>query len=451
MTNKNNDKLMGLIRDKKHAINIQELKQQHESKLLEQHLEHKRQMAQTLELERERAKNEALQEVIRSGATRLSQNPESPLDQLSRPQSDNVPAPLLSVAIADFLAWYDGLNNPSMMQKHKTAMPLFLEVIGDKPTSEIRQADIVEFFDLLERLPSKWKVVKKQEGCGIRELAEKDHKQTISPKTFKENYKSPIRGFLVWAKVNLIDQGFPATLTVEGIIYTGEREPGENKQRAFKQEELVQLFEGPELRKYAANANTLHQYWLPMVGLYTGARVREICQLNPQTDFVKEDGIDCFWFTKETPSAPNIDKKIKNANSARKIPIHSKLIELGLLDYVSAQKQKGSLVLFPQWKVKQRKASFMAEEWFRKFLMSIGLKDQTLHAKISGMHAFRHTFLNRALNLNVDNASVITGHVDGSKSQVVRGYEGVLSVQNKRNILEKITFEIDHPVPVEVK
>jgi hypothetical protein len=55
------------------------------------------------------------------------------------------------------------------------------------------------------------------------------------------------------------------------------------------------------------------------------------------------------------------------------------------------------------------------------------------------MHAFRHTLLNRALNVDVD-ASPITGHA-GGKSKVVRGYEGKLWLENLQKILEAIRFE----------
>jgi hypothetical protein len=52
----------------------------------------------------------------------------------------------------------------------------------------------------------------------------------------------------------------------------------------MRPDELKNLFEGAALAKIANTPRKVHQFWLPLVGLYTGARVNEICQLNPQTD-----------------------------------------------------------------------------------------------------------------------------------------------------------------------
>lgn len=61
--------------------------------------------------------------------------------------------------------------------------------------------------------------------------------------------------------------------------------------------ELRRLFEGEEMRSFAAQPELAHCYWLPLIGLYTGARVNEVCQLNPQIHIRKEEGI---WFFERT-------------------------------------------------------------------------------------------------------------------------------------------------------
>jgi hypothetical protein len=70
----------------------------------------------------------------------------------------------------------------------------------------------------------------------------------------------------------------------------------------MKAEELQKLFNNPKMTKYAANPDTAHYCWLPLIGLYTGARINEICQLNPSED-IKQDsatGIHYFHFTDES-------------------------------------------------------------------------------------------------------------------------------------------------------
>jgi integrase len=205
---------------------------------------------------------------------------------------------------------------------------------------------------------------------------------------------------------------------------------GESQQRAFKPDELKRLCEA--LRPFAMTDRHVHYAWLPLVALYTGARVNEICQLNPHTDETDGDGA--------------IRKSIKNATSRRKVPIHSALLQLGFMDYVAARRASGGQLLFP-WKPSKGKASYNAEKWFRGFLRDSGLRDETPRQRLVGMHAFRSTFLNRAHNLRISGAECITGHA-GTQSAVVRGYQGELELQVKRDIIEKITFDIDPPVPV---
>ncbi len=58
-----------------------------------------------------------------------------------------------------------------------------------------------------------------------------------------------------------------------------------------------------------------------MIGRYTGARMNEICQLKAE-DITK----DVIHIRGE---------QLKTANARRSIPTHPKLIELGILDWVS--------------------------------------------------------------------------------------------------------------------
>lgn len=108
-------------------------------------------------------------------------------------------------------------------------------------------------------------------------------------------------------------------------------------------------------------------------------------------------------------------------------------------------KDTGGKLLFPQWSPSKGKASYYAEEWFIDLLKETGLRDETRGLRIVGFHAFRSTFLNRALNLHIPDAETITGHA-GEKSAVVRGYRGELELKHKRDILEQITFDIEAPL-----
>jgi integrase len=200
------------------------------------------------------------------------------------------------------------------------------------------------------------------------------------------------------------------------------------------------------MRAFATDPTKAHCYWLPILGLFTGARVNELCQLNPSTDLASEDGIPFLWITPETEGDTRIRKRTKNSRS-RKLPIHSALIDLGFLAYVASVKARGFKLIFPEWKPNKGRASPKAEEWFRELSVSTDLRDETPGRCLLGMHAFRSTFMNKALNVGVRSES-ITGHAEEDKSRVVKGYEGALSVANTKLLLEQITFDVDFAVPV---
>ena len=375
------EKMLKLIQQAKHKLHISELKDQHCDELYEQRREHHREL-QFAKLE---ARNEALMGVL-AGLNAPSIN--------ASVVTLKMPVLMFKTVIDEFLSKYQRGKKPAMFKKHQPVLNMLLEVTGDKPVTELKQADINNFFELLGQLPPRWNDQCRKRKLTIRQLAALDHELTLGPKTFKETYIASVRPFIMAAKKDWQDQGFPLTLTTDGIEYFGDREEGEFKQRAFNLAELKRLFEGPEMRDFSSSSKQANCFWLPTLGLYTGARVNEICQLNPQTDIFQDDkcGTWFLWITKDTEGDPRIIKSVKTGDS-RKVPIHSKLVELGFLDYVKRIKSSGAKLLFPEWQPINSRASGEAEKWFRQFLRDTKLRDETPKECILGMHAFRHTLL----------------------------------------------------------
>lgn len=335
-----------------------------------------------------------------------------------------------------------------MYKKYQSVLPLMLELIGDKPVSQITQLELEQFFKDICKLPPRWRD-RVQAGTSVRQLLTMEHPAGLAPKTFEDTYVAAVRPFIndskrLFSDPQYGDYRFPYHLTTEGIKYRGSRKDGERKQRAFKADELKQLFEGETYRQFANNAEQQPQYWLPLIGLFTGARVNEICQLNPQVDIDTEAEIPFFDFTAESEGDERINKSIKNKTSIRRVPIHPRLIALGLLEFARIQKKAGFKLLFPGWPPSKGKASAKAEKWFREYLREVGLRDETPGKTLLGMHGFRHTFLNRALNLGISNAEVITGHAR-EVSSVVRGYEGEMELSSKLKLLVQLDFDMTPP------
>jgi len=444
MAGSDEKKLLALVEAAKRKLDLAAMRKEHEEELLGQRREFLRELENT-EL---RTKAAVLEGLVAAGA---GNRPGQIVDATAHAVSSTPPptphhAPLLSAVINQFLAKYPAKKKPEMLKKHRTVLRLLLEVLGDRPVSSLKQMDLNGFFDLLHRLPPRWSDELRKHKCSVRELSAMHHPKLMGPKTFEDTYKASVRAFLLVAKKDWRDQGFPEAIATDGIEYCGDREEDERKQREFTPEELKRLFEGPEMRAFAADPTKAHCYWLPVLGLFTGARVNELCQLNPSTDFASEEGIPFPLITPETEGDTRIRKRTKNSRS-RKLPIHSTLIDLGFLAYVASVKARGLKLIFPEWKPNKGRASPKAEEWFRELLVSTALRDETPGRCLLGMHAFRSTFMNKALNVGVRSES-ITGHAEEDKSRVVKGYEGALSVANKKLLLEQITFDLDFAIPI---
>ncbi len=82
-------------------------------------------------------------------------------------------------------------------------------------------------------------------------------------------------------------------------------------------------------------------------------------------------------------------EETKTAAGRREIPIHKKLIELGLLDYVARLKAAGNDRLFPELTKQRDGYSARVSKWFAKYRQRCGIEG-TNYRKC--FHSFRHTF-----------------------------------------------------------
>lgn len=172
-----------------------------------------------------------------------------------------------------------------------------------------------------------------------------------------------IRGFVTWA-ADRKRKYTPAalTLTVEA--------KGENWSY-LSAADLKLIFDNLPL-----HARQPWQLFIPIIALYTGARVAEIATLQT-ADFIEKSGIQAMRL-----------RGTKTDASDRTIPIHPDLIELGLLQLVAARLKKSKLSLFDIAHHNQNGAGATASKWYTKYKNSIGLKD-----KLKVFHSFRPTIV----------------------------------------------------------
>lgn len=440
--NMTKESMMQLLEQAKLKLRADQRAEELEDQIAEAHEQRVREVRQA----RLEAENAALRAVLHGQGSPLAPLAPLSLSQPGEPEggvSEAVPEVKLGQVIEVFLKTFDPAKKP-MLNKLNAVMPLLLESVGDKPIRALRQSDLNEFFAFVCNLPPRWSDEVRKRKIHVRELAREANpeRKTISMKTFESTYVAAVSLLLRAGRRDWADDGFPRGITVEGARYTGNTKDAGMKQRAFTNAELERLFHSSDLMKFKGQPDQAHKFWLPAIGLCTGARVNEICQLNPQSDVLQEKDTDIwhFWITTETEGDERITKSTKKETSKRRVPMHSMLIEAGFLDYLARVKAAGSKLLFPEWKPTRGRSSPAAEKWFCDLLQTLELRDETPGKRIVGMHAFRSTLLHRAKNSSprID-AGEITGHV-GTESAVQRGYEDELALVNKQKLLEAIEF-----------
>ena len=145
-------------------------------------------------------------------------------------------------------------------------------------------------------------------------------------------------------------------------------------------------------------------YWIPLLGLWTGARLEELGGLLVD-DIQEEEGIPYIRITEY----PEQGRLLKTAGSRRRVPIHPELIRCGFLEYVQATKGAGHPRLFPKIASgdgRQQTASF-SQWWGRYCRRVVKITDPR---KV--FHSFRHGFKDacHACDIRKEIGDKLTGH-----------------------------------------
>lgn len=357
---------------------------------------------------------------------------------------------LLSAAISDFMAHLPAAQR-AMKKKHELVLPAFLEVIGDISITQLRQSHVKDFLLIVQRLPPRWAEMRRKEKRTIRDMAKEPWDTCIAAATYEGSYRASLHTFIESAKRNWQDIGFPTTLTTD-FAYEGQRKKAEFKQRALRLEEIRLIFFNERMEKIRKSPAQVHKFWLLAIELYTGARVREICQLNPQSDYGRQDNIWWLRLTDEPGANPDpvVVKSVKT--QPRTIPMHAELVRLGLPDYLDRLKACGARRLFPEWAPTEGNAGAAPAKWVANYLRSIGLHGAANASgnAVRGSHAFRHTLLTYGRKNHVK-LRCISGHREVSDNAVADGYEDdtiLLSLPTMADLLAKLDYGVALPVPV---
>lgn len=203
---------------------------------------------------------------------------------------------------------------------------------------------------------------------------------------------SRLRTLLGWAYQNDL-----APSNVAEGISVKVADGGKMQRQPFSLSDLQAIFSSPVYANgdRPKGGRLEAAYWLPLLGLFTGARLEEIGQLRVSDVQLKEypdqDGkMLSGWFLHITGATDDKGQanRIKNSASERLVPLHPELERLGFIAYVEKlPDQKGRV--FPDLKPNIfGRLTAKWGEWFGPYMRNVcGITD-----KRKVFHSFRHTF-----------------------------------------------------------
>lgn len=173
----------------------------------------------------------------------------------------------------------------------------------------------------------------------------------------------------------------------------------------FEPDELRALFES---EAYADMGFTKSfQFWLPMVCLYTGARIEEPASILLK-DVKEIDGTLAFYLSGDGNEGG------KNEAAPRWVPVHPELIKAGFSDYVAQVRKEGHEFLFPDiYDHPQHGRTHEPSNYFTEYRRSVGVGKQKGEGKSTKTaHSFRSTIVSALAEADVseDIRKRIVGH-----------------------------------------
>ena len=304
-----------------------------------------------------------------------------------------------------------------------------LEHGRDIRVDELSREHIRSYFDTLKHLPCRLCGQRQFTGKGWLQLADMGRsgqiERLLSVKTM-EVRQTNVRSFVNWCELEYrgavqakyVNSGFPKVLSDKDIRRKGV------KRESFTQDELKALF--GDMGKYVqATEGVPSRFWAPLIALYSGMRLEEICQLH-LSDIVKVDGVLCFSINEESGGSGYV-KHVKSSAGIRKVPVHPHLWdELGLKKFVASRwaktpKEKyASTLLFPDLQERVNavnhatvKLGSALTHWFTRYRRSVGVGGQHGEPSTKAFHSFRHTvieYLHKEARVDLSMLQAVVGH-----------------------------------------
>lgn len=338
-----------------------------------------------------------------------------------RPESR---VPLLSMAVEQ---WVEEKARTSWVAKtkreHCAWMGHFIAAIGDRPLDAYTKTDARAYKGMLLKLPANWVKFSELQGLSLDKASAKAHELGMEPMT--ESNVNKLLGFVgsfwTWAS----DQYDEASVNPFKGLKIKQRKRIREERDPFSVQELGAIFSAPiytgcaSLREWKRPGVLVPRnsgmFWVPLISLFTGARMGEVIQL--YVDDVRDEGGIFFLDLNDNGE----DKRLKTTYSQRSIPIHASILDMGFMDHVELCRSKGQKRLFSDLAMgEDGYYSTPFSKHFSRFLRAVGIKNRK-----NAFHSFRHSFEDACRDSDIPKEimDALQGHgQEGMSERYGRGY-----------------------------
>jgi integrase len=301
--------------------------------------------------------------------------------------------------------------------QNEATLRQLIEIIGDMPVVAVTKTVVRQYKQILLSYPAN----RYKGKCKDKTLDQlvKEQCTPIGLETVR-NIMGRVSSFFNW----LVNQGYAEENPFLGVA-PKRVHSARSERSSFTDSDLKLIFGTPLYKDKIYDHNW--QYWLPLLGLYTGARMEELCQLKGR-DF-RVSG-DTHYI--DINGEGDTQNRVKTPSSIRKIPLHSELISLGVLGLV--QDHPKDRFLFDLKRINTN-LGHVPSRWFGRYKASLGFPKGT---KV--FHSFRHTLRDHMTLSGVPNEHIreILGHEQ--VGETFGRYGSSIPVSILAQSIEKLSF-----------
>lgn len=280
-------------------------------------------------------------------------------------------------------------NSDSELTYRKEILPILLELFGDISTSALTKQHAIQYKTVVLNYPKNRRKNPKYKGLSINQLlklklceTEKLHDRT------KATYLQKLSSFLDWLDKH--EYAIPhLNEPLKGVIKIKSR--SFDDRAVFTCQDLRKIFNSRFYLELEHDKS--FKYWVPLIGLLTGARQGEICQLFV-SDIYQEPKTNIWVFDINENDHTKTKKSLKRHYHKRLVPIHPLLIRLGLIEFLEFRKQRGDERLFPELKYKTQRNSYgsVFSKWFNDTYTNA--RHCNVTTARTSFHSLRHNVIN---------------------------------------------------------